>query len=30
LKIGIPIYIGAAGVSLVLLIVFKLKEWGIV
>jgi hypothetical protein len=29
LKIGIPIYIGAAVVSLVLMIVFKLKEWGI-
>jgi len=30
LKIGIPIYIGIAGVSLVLVTVFKLKEWGIV
>jgi hypothetical protein len=30
LKIGIPIYIGAAGVSLVLMAVAKLKEWGIV
>jgi len=29
LKIGVPIYIGAAAVSLVLMIVFKLKEWGI-
>jgi len=30
LKIGIPLYIGAAGISLVLMIVFKLKEWGFV
>ena len=30
LKIGIPLYIGAAGVSLVLIVLFKLKEWGIV
>ncbi len=30
LKIGIPIYMGTAGVSLMLMIVFKLKEWGIV
>lgn len=30
LKIGIPIYIGAAAISAVLLIVFKLKEWGVV
>ena len=29
LKIGIPIYIGAAGISLVLLIVLKVKEWGL-
>ena len=29
LKIGIPIYIGAAVVSVVVMIVFKLKEWGI-
>lgn len=30
LKIGVPIYIGAAGVSTALLIVYKLKEWGLV
>jgi hypothetical protein len=30
LKIGIPLYLGAAGVSLILMIVFKLKEWGLV
>jgi len=30
LKIGIPLYIGAAGIALILMIVFKLKEWGIV
>lgn len=30
LKMGIPIYVGTVGVSLVLMIVFKLKEWGIV
>ncbi len=30
LKIGIPIYIGAAGISLALMIAFKLKEWGLV
>ena len=30
LKYGIPIYTGASGVSLVLMVVFKLKEWGIV
>lgn len=30
LKIGIPLYIGAASVSLVLMVLFKLKEWGIV
>jgi hypothetical protein len=30
LKIGIPVYIGASGVSLALVVVFKLKEWGIV
>ena len=30
LKIGIPLYIGAAGISLILMIVFKLKEWGVV
>jgi acetyl-CoA decarbonylase/synthase complex subunit gamma len=30
LKIGIPLYIGAASISLILMIVFKLKEWRIV
>jgi len=30
LKIGLPVYIGAAGISLALMIVFKLKEWGLV
>jgi len=30
LKIGIPLYIGAAGISLILMVVFKLKEWGVV
>jgi hypothetical protein len=30
LRIGIPIYLGAAGISLLLIVVFKLKEWGIV
>jgi hypothetical protein len=29
LKIGVPIYIGAAGISSVLLAAFKLKEWGV-
>jgi hypothetical protein len=30
LKIGIPLYVGAAGVSLIMVIVFKLREWGLV
>lgn len=30
LKIGIPVYIGVAAISLVLMVVFKLKEWGLV
>jgi len=30
LKIGIPLYFGAAGLSLVLMVLFKLKEWGVV
>jgi hypothetical protein len=30
LKIGIPLYFMAAGISLVLLLVYKVKEWGIV
>jgi hypothetical protein len=27
LKIGIPLYTAVAGVSLVLLVMYKLKEW---
>ncbi len=30
LKIGVPVYVGAAAVSIVLIIAFKLKEWGVV
>jgi len=30
LKFGIPMYIGAAGISLVLTILYKMKEWGLV
>ncbi len=30
LKIGIPVYIGAAGISLLLMVLFKLKEWGLI
>ena len=30
LKIGIPLYLTAAGISLVLLLVYKIREWGIV
>ena len=30
LKIGIPLYAGAAGVSLIMIVVFKLREWGLV
>ena len=29
LKIGIPLYIGAASVSLILMVVFKLREWSV-
>lgn len=29
LKIGIPLYMAAAGISAVLLVIFKLSEWGI-
>jgi hypothetical protein len=29
LKIGIPLYIGAASISLILMIVFKLREWSV-
>jgi hypothetical protein len=30
LKIGIPFYITAAGIALVLVLVYKIKEWGLV
>lgn len=30
LKIGIPLYIGAAAISLVLMVVFKLREWSVI
>jgi hypothetical protein len=30
LKIGIPLYVGAAGASLIMIVMFKLREWGIV
>jgi CO dehydrogenase/acetyl-CoA synthase delta subunit len=30
LNIGIPLYIGAASISLILMVVFKLKEWRLV
>jgi hypothetical protein len=30
LKISIPLYFGALGLSLVLLVLFKIKEWGLV
>lgn len=30
LKIGIPLYFGAAGISLVLMVLFKLKEWEVI
>ena len=30
LKIGIPLYIGAASISMILMLVFKLKEWRVV
>ena len=30
LTIGIPLYIGAAAVALVLMIVFKIREWRLV
>ena len=29
LKIGIPLYLSVAGISLILLMVYKIKEWGI-
>ena len=29
LKIGIPLYIGAASLSLILMVVFKLREWSV-
>ena len=28
LKIGIPLYLSAAGISLVLLVIYKIREWG--
>jgi hypothetical protein len=30
LKIGVPLYFSAAGVSLVLMVVYKLRDWGLV
>ena len=30
LRIGIPLYFGAAGISLVLMVLFKLKEWKVI
>jgi acetyl-CoA decarbonylase/synthase complex subunit gamma len=30
LRIGIPLYIGAAGISGLLMVLFKLREWGII
>jgi len=30
LKIGIPFYFGALGISLVLIVLFKIREWGLV
>jgi CO dehydrogenase/acetyl-CoA synthase delta subunit len=30
LKIGIPLYLGALGISLVLIVLFKIREWGVV
>jgi hypothetical protein len=30
LKIGIPLYIGAASISFILMIVFKIREWGLI
>lgn len=29
LKIGIPVYIGTAGASLILIVLFKIREWGL-
>jgi len=29
LKYGLPLYIGAAGISLILMVVFKLREWSV-
>jgi acetyl-CoA decarbonylase/synthase complex subunit gamma len=28
LKFGLPLYLGVAGLSLVIIILFKIKEWG--
>ncbi len=30
LKIGIPVYFGTAGVSLILIALFKIREWGLI
>ena len=30
LRIGIPAYLGAAGLSIILVIIFKIREWGLV
>jgi hypothetical protein len=30
LKIGIPLYIGAASISLILVVIFKLREWSVI
>jgi hypothetical protein len=30
LKIGIPLYIGAAGAALILMVIFKLREWSVI
>jgi hypothetical protein len=29
LRIGIPVYFAAAGISLVLVVVIKIREWGL-
>lgn len=29
LKLGLPLYLGVAGLSLVIMILFKIKEWGL-
>jgi len=30
LKIGIPLYIGAASISVILMVIFKLREWNVI